>query len=56
MGKIKSHIEDFLENGGNALGYDWDNLPSLKDFEVVLSQGVKVWEYNGCKTEQEYYA
>ena len=56
MGKIKSHIEDFLENGGDALGYDWENLPDLKDFDVVLQNAVKVWEYRGYPTEQAYYS
>lgn len=53
--KIKAAIENFLDLGGNELGYDDRNLPKLEDFEVVLSRGIAVWEYNGCKTPEEYY-
>ena len=54
MGAIKSAIDDFLDNGGKELGYDEDNLPDLDDFQLILQQSVKVWEYHG-KTEIEYY-
>ena len=55
MGKIKSHIEDFLADGGSDLGYDFDQLPELKDFEIVLKHNVPVWEYKGYETERAYY-
>ena len=29
MGLMKSYIEDWLENHGYKLGYDWDNLPEI---------------------------
>ena len=31
MGLIKSFIQDWLEEYGYDLGYDWDNLPALED-------------------------
>ena len=56
MGKIKSHVEDFLEETGNSLGYNWDNLPELKDFDIIRQHNIPVWEYNGYETEKEYYS
>ncbi len=56
MGKLKSHVQDFLEHKGHELGYDWDNLPELKDFEIVSQNNIPVWEYNGYQTEQDYYS
>ena len=56
MGKIKSHVQDFLESKGYDLGYDWDNLPELKDFDVVSQNNIKMWEYHGYETEKAYYA
>lgn len=54
MSRTKDAIDNFLDNGGRYLGFDENNLPDLKDFQLVLMQGVKVWEYHG-KTEIEYY-
>lgn len=54
MSKIADAIEDFLDNGGRELGYSSNNLPNLDDFQLVLQQLVKVWEYHGV-TEHEYY-
>ena len=54
MSAIKSAINDFLDNGGRDLGFDEENLPDLDDFQLILQQWVKVWEYHG-KTEKEYY-
>ena len=31
MGLLKGHIQDWLEEFGYDLGYDWDNLPDLSD-------------------------
>ena len=33
MGKLKSHVQDFLETVGYSMGYDMDNLPT--DVRVV---------------------
>ena len=54
MSKIADAVEDFLDNGGRELGYSSNNLPDLDDFQLVLQQLVKVWEYYGV-TEYEYY-
>jgi hypothetical protein len=55
MGKLKSHIQDFLESGGDQLGYGWENTPELKDLSMILSNNIPVWEYNGYATEKDYY-
>ena len=54
MSKINDYAQDFLEQGGNSLGYDEKNMPEFKDLDMVLMFGVYVWEYNG-QTEYEYY-
>ena len=54
MSAIKGYAMDFLHNGGYDLEYDEWTLPNLDDMDVVLEEGVKVWEYHG-KTEWEYY-
>ena len=56
MSKITDAIAEFLENGGTALGYDDMNLPLIKDFGTVLDQSVKMWEYFGFESEDEFYA
>ena len=33
MGLLKGHIQDWLEEYGYDLGYDWDNLPDLSDMD-----------------------
>ena len=30
MGLLKGHIQEWLEEYGYSLGYDWDNLPPLE--------------------------
>ena len=54
MSKMNNIIIDFLHDGGRDLGYDEDNMPDLKDLDVVLNHSVNVWEYHG-KTHKEYY-
>ena len=34
MGLLKGHIQDWLEEYGYDLGYDWDNLPDLSDMDA----------------------
>jgi len=55
MSKVEDYGKHFLENGGRNLGYDEDNMPKVKDIEVVMSLHIPIWDYNG-KTEEEYYA
>ena len=52
MGKLKSHIQDFLENGGYDLGYSETFLPELSDLDYVLDNDVDAWTYEGSKRLQ----
>ena len=54
MGEIARYAENFLKHGGSALGYDWTNLPDIKDIDDVLHFSIHIWEYLGL-TEAEYY-
>ena len=45
MGKIKEAIQDFLENGGYALGYDMSNAPALDDLKNVLNNDIDAYSY-----------
>ena len=54
MSKVAEQIEDFLGNGGRDLGFHEDNLPKIEDFQIIIQQMVKVWEYHGL-TKEEYY-
>ena len=51
---IKGSIDEFLLEGGTALGYDEYNLPKLDDMSSVLEHNIPVWEYYGWATEKEY--
>ena len=31
MGLLKGHVQEWLEDVGFELGYDWDNLPLLSE-------------------------
>ena len=54
MSKVSDYEANFLESIGRDLGYNSDNLPELKDIELVITYNIPVWEYNGM-TEHEYY-
>ena len=34
--KLKSFIQDFLENVGYDAGYDWDNLQSIEKMDELM--------------------
>ena len=55
MSKLKGAVDDFLQENGYKLGYDWDNLPSLKDFDIIIESNIPVWEYRGYESERKYY-
>ena len=38
MGKVKGFVQDFLEQVGYDMGYDWDNLPSMAEMEDLMNQ------------------
>ena len=41
MGLLKGYIQDWLEEFGYDLGYDWDNLPSLSDMKKLKKKQKK---------------
>ena len=53
--KLKNEVQDWLDDYGYALGYSWDNLPTMKDFSVVATNSIRAFEYNGHKSERSYY-
>ena len=55
MGKIKSHVQDWLDSCGNDLGYGQRSAPELKDLDTVRKNAVPVWEYYGFKSQEEYW-
>ena len=54
MSRIVEYAQEFLESGGDELGYDENTMPESSDIDVVLQYHVPVWEYNGM-TEEEWY-
>ena len=53
--KINSYEQDFLEQLGRELGYTENDMPEIKDIEIVKTYHIPVWEYNGM-TKKEYYS
>ena len=53
--KVNSYGQKFLEDIGRELGYSEDDMPKVKDIEVVRVYHIPVWEYNGM-TKEEYYS
>ena len=54
--KLKNAVQDWLDDYGYALGYSWDNLPTMKDFSVVATNSIRAFEYNGHESERSYYS
>ena len=52
MGKLKGYLEDWLEEYGYDLGYNWDNLPSLPDMESIVVNSTTYIEYRRNKNEE----
>jgi hypothetical protein len=52
--KVNSYGQRFLEEMGRGLGYSEDDMPEVKDIEIVRTYHIPVWEYNGM-TKEEYY-
>ena len=45
MGKIKTHIQDWLEEYGYNLGYDMANIPELEDLDIVANDDIDAETY-----------
>ena len=55
MSKVSEKAKDFLDNGGRDLGFNEDNLPPIDEFQIIIQQMIKIWEYHGYETKKEYY-
>ena len=45
MGKLKSVLEDWLDNYGHELGYDMTNYPSMEDRDNIRINKIDAREY-----------
>ena len=46
MSKIKDLAHDFLEQSYELdLGYDWDNLPNINDFDIIIQHKISYENY-----------
>ena len=54
MGKMKSYIQDWLNDIGYDLGYDIDNLPRTEHFGLITRLQIKAHEFFGYRTKEEY--
>ena len=45
MGKVKNHMQDWLEEYGHKLGYNISNCPNLEDFWWIVDNHVDAEEY-----------
>ena len=45
MGKLKSVLEDWLDNYGHELGYDMTNYPSMEDWDNIRINKIDAREY-----------
>ena len=50
MGKLKSVLEDWLDNYGHELGYDMTNYPSMEDWDNIRINKIDAREYYGNYT------
>ena len=49
MSKIKDFAHDFLEQSYELdLGYDWDNLPNINDFDIIIKHKIHCETYRVC--------
>tara|TARA_B100000424_G_C22901920_1_gene479675 strand:- start:18 stop:188 length:171 start_codon:yes stop_codon:yes gene_type:complete len=39
--KIKDAVQDWLDEHGYALGYNWDSLPQLSEFQEIATLQVR---------------
>lgn len=45
MGKIKDAAQDWLSDYGYELGYDWDNLPNVSNWDKITLNKLTAKEY-----------
>ena len=52
MGKLKGAVWNWMEETGYSLGYDWDNIPDLKEWGWITSKKITLTEYKEVKNEE----
>ena len=45
MGKIKDAAQDWLSDYGYELGYNWDNLPNVSNWDKITLNKLTAKEY-----------
>jgi len=45
MGRLKSHLQDWLETYGYELGYDMSNAPELPDLWWIAEGSIEADDY-----------
>ncbi len=54
MGKMKSFVQDWLNNTGYDLGYDIHNMPRTEYLGLIYRLQIKAHEFFGYRTREEY--
>ena len=49
MGKLKDAVWDWMEETGYDLGYDWDNIPDLKEWGWITRNRITLTKYRETK-------
>ena len=47
MGKNKDNAQDWLSDYGYELGYDWDTLPKIVNWDKIKTNKITAEEYYG---------
>tara|TARA_R100000808_G_C2102229_1_gene118943 strand:+ start:514 stop:723 length:210 start_codon:yes stop_codon:yes gene_type:complete len=47
MGKIRDAAEDWLQDHGYELGYNWDNIPKITEWNNIKLNKIKARVYYG---------
>ena len=45
MGRLKSHLQDWLDKYGHKLGYDMSNAPELPDLWWIAEGNIEADDY-----------
>lgn len=49
MNKVKDAAQEWLENDGYSLGYDWDSLPKMSQWKTITASRIYRREYGRTK-------
>ena len=54
MNKLKDAAQEWLENDGYALGYDWDSLPDTRQWKNITVKRIYRRQYGKRKNVKDY--